>query len=87
LLLFFSINLAVASGSLVAVVGPVGSGKSSLLSSLIGEMEVTGGKVHVQVYRLMDHYCYTILEKNNNNNKINSSINILYNIFFLIFQC
>ena len=36
-------------GSLVAVVGHVGSGKSSLLSAVLGDMEKVEGHVHVQV--------------------------------------
>lgn len=38
------VNLNIARGSLVAVVGRVGSGKSSLLQGLIGEMRKTRGK-------------------------------------------
>lgn len=37
------IDLEVAEGSLVAVVGQVGSGKSSLLSAILGEMNVLEG--------------------------------------------
>ncbi|KAG0196953.1 hypothetical protein BGX28_009529, partial [Mortierella sp. GBA30] len=40
-----NINLKVKHGSLVAVVGPVGSGKSSLLQAMVGNMTLTGGKV------------------------------------------
>ncbi|XP_075174074.1 LOW QUALITY PROTEIN: multidrug resistance-associated protein 1-like [Anomaloglossus baeobatrachus] len=40
-----SINLSIEKGSLVAVVGQVGCGKSSLLSALLGEMEKVDGKV------------------------------------------
>ncbi|XP_069839782.1 multidrug resistance-associated protein 1-like isoform X2 [Dendropsophus ebraccatus] len=40
-----SINLSVQKGSLVAVVGQVGCGKTSLLSALLGEMEKVMGKV------------------------------------------
>ncbi|EMD34176.1 CsMn25 [Gelatoporia subvermispora B] len=39
------VNMAVQRGSLVAIVGPVGSGKSSLLQGLIGEMRQTQGHV------------------------------------------
>ena len=45
----FSINLEVDEGSLVAVVGVVGSGKSSLLSALLGEMDKLSGTVNVKV--------------------------------------
>ncbi len=44
-----SIDLSVEPGSLVAVVGEVGSGKSSLLSALLGEMEKVQGTVKVKV--------------------------------------
>ncbi|NWR69627.1 MRP1 protein, partial [Centropus unirufus] len=40
-----SIDLTVPQGSLVAVVGQVGAGKSSLLSALLGELEKKGGCV------------------------------------------
>lgn len=40
-----NINLDIPRGSLVAFVGPVGSGKSSLLQGLIGEMRRTEGSV------------------------------------------
>ena len=43
------INLSVEDGSLVGVVGPVGCGKSSLLSALIGEMEKVDGSVNIRV--------------------------------------
>lgn len=39
------ITLDIPYGKLVAIVGPVGSGKSSLLQGLIGEMRSTAGKV------------------------------------------
>uniref|UniRef100_A0A8C2UET6 ATP binding cassette subfamily C member 3 n=1 Tax=Coturnix japonica TaxID=93934 RepID=A0A8C2UET6_COTJA len=42
------INLLVPSGALVAVVGHVGCGKSSLLSALLGEMEKLEGEVAVK---------------------------------------
>uniref|UniRef100_A0A8C9FWN7 ABC-type glutathione-S-conjugate transporter n=1 Tax=Pavo cristatus TaxID=9049 RepID=A0A8C9FWN7_PAVCR len=43
-----SINLLVPSGALVAVVGHVGCGKSSLVSALLGEMEKLEGEVAVK---------------------------------------
>nr|XP_054762700.1 multidrug resistance-associated protein 1-like [Lytechinus pictus] len=43
-----NINLDIKQGSLIAVVGQVGCGKSSLLSALLGEMEKIDGKVFMQ---------------------------------------
>jgi ABC-type bacteriocin/lantibiotic exporter with double-glycine peptidase domain len=40
-----NINLAIPRGQLCAIVGPVGSGKSSLLQAMIGEMRRIEGKV------------------------------------------
>lgn len=40
-----NVNMAVPRGSLVAIVGAVGSGKSSLLQGLIGEMRVKSGSL------------------------------------------
>ncbi|CAM6097000.1 unnamed protein product [Calypogeia fissa] len=37
------INIAVSKGQLTAIVGSVGSGKSSLLQAIIGEMEIVDG--------------------------------------------
>ncbi|XP_063790448.1 multidrug resistance-associated protein 1 isoform X2 [Pseudophryne corroboree] len=42
------INLTIPNGSLVAVVGQVGCGKSSLLSALLGEMEKKDGYIVVK---------------------------------------
>ncbi|XP_047399638.1 ATP-binding cassette sub-family C member 3 [Sciurus carolinensis] len=43
-----SLNIQILKGALVAVVGPVGCGKSSLVSALLGEMEKLEGKVSVK---------------------------------------
>ena len=42
-----NLNFSIKKGSLVAVVGRVGSGKSSLLSALLGEMQRTNGFVNI----------------------------------------
>ncbi|KFO20675.1 Multidrug resistance-associated protein 6 [Fukomys damarensis] len=42
------INLTVPQGCLLAVVGPVGAGKSSLLSALLGELSKLEGSVSIQ---------------------------------------
>ena len=47
--LTYSINLHIKPGQLVAVVGHVGAGKSSLISALLGEMEKLTGRVLVKV--------------------------------------
>uniref|UniRef100_A0A8C6UW71 Multidrug resistance-associated protein 1 n=1 Tax=Neogobius melanostomus TaxID=47308 RepID=A0A8C6UW71_9GOBI len=44
----FSLNVQIPEGSLVAVVGLVGSGKSSLLSALLGEMDKIEGTASVK---------------------------------------
>ena len=46
------INLKIKKGSLVGVVGAVGTGKSSLCSAILGEMNKTSGSVVSQVWFL-----------------------------------
>uniref|UniRef100_A0A915LA63 ABC transporter domain-containing protein n=1 Tax=Romanomermis culicivorax TaxID=13658 RepID=A0A915LA63_ROMCU len=41
------VNLNVEPGQLIAVVGPVGCGKSSMLSAILGEMNKSEGSVVV----------------------------------------
>jgi ATP-binding cassette, subfamily C (CFTR/MRP), member 1 len=41
------INISIEKGSLTAIVGNVGSGKSSLLSAMLGEMECITGNVRL----------------------------------------
>ncbi|CAG5100511.1 Oidioi.mRNA.OKI2018_I69.XSR.g17031.t1.cds [Oikopleura dioica] len=41
------IELKVSSGNIVAVVGPVGSGKSSMISTLLGELHSDSSKIHI----------------------------------------
>jgi len=44
-----SLDFSIETGELVAVVGHVGSGKSSLISSLLGEMEKKKGYIGLKV--------------------------------------
>lgn len=41
--------MSVTSGSLTAVIGAVGAGKSSLLSATLGEMHRSSGTVSIKV--------------------------------------
>ncbi|XP_015175307.1 PREDICTED: multidrug resistance-associated protein 1 isoform X4 [Polistes dominula] len=43
-----NINMTIEQGQLVAVVGSVGSGKSSLISAFLGEMEKLNGRVNTK---------------------------------------
>lgn len=47
------IDLKIKKGELVAVVGAVGSGKSSFVSALLGEMVKVNGLVNVSVCLLI----------------------------------
>lgn len=47
--MLFSINIKISKEELVAIVGAVGSGKSSIISTLIGEIEKIEGRVNVSV--------------------------------------
>ncbi|KAH9503693.1 Multidrug resistance-associated protein 1, partial [Bulinus truncatus] len=43
-----NINISIDDGSLVGIVGAVGTGKSSLLSAMLGDLEKTQGKVTIK---------------------------------------
>ncbi|GIY00679.1 multidrug resistance-associated protein 1 [Caerostris extrusa] len=45
-----NINLHVRQGQLIAIIGPVGAGKSSLLSSLLGELHKKSGSIDIVAY-------------------------------------
>ena len=49
----FRLNLLIPEGSLVAVVGQVGSGKSTFISTLCGETEVLEGRISVKVRNIL----------------------------------
>lgn len=57
-----NINFNLSSGALLAVTGPIGSGKSSLLMSILGEMRPTAGKIKQQgrvVYAPQNPWVFT----------------------------
>ena len=43
-----NVNITVKQGQLVGVVGSVGSGKSSLISALLGEMKTVSGTANTK---------------------------------------
>ncbi|XP_072393692.1 ATP-binding cassette sub-family C member 4-like [Diabrotica undecimpunctata] len=43
-----NINLNISDGQLIGIIGPVGSGKSSLLQTLLGELDITEGNMRVR---------------------------------------
>ena len=47
--LHFRIDIKIERGKLVAIVGAVGSGKSSTISAMLGEMEKIQGEVLLNV--------------------------------------
>ncbi len=42
-----NVNLLVQPGTLAAIIGPVGSGKSSLIQTILGELKIDAGIVDV----------------------------------------
>ena len=48
-LFLYSLNLEITRNSFVAVVGPVGCGKSSLLSAIMSEMPKINGSMSIGV--------------------------------------
>ena len=51
-LIFENINLSIKHGDFVYLVGETGSGKSSLVKSLYGEIKVSAGNIYVTGYNL-----------------------------------
>ena len=54
---FCSINLQILPGQLVAIVGQVGAGKSSLIQAMLGEMKKQEGNVTLNVKSGVVEYC------------------------------
>ncbi len=53
-----SINLKIDDGELVAVVGQVGTGKSSLVSAILGEMKMLRGNITINVRLLVYQFVW-----------------------------
>src|SRR5699024_384933 len=56
----FRINLQVEKGSLIALCGQSGSGKSSLLSAILGEMHLIQGSIHLAPNEAISYVPQTI---------------------------
>ena len=52
-LVLSKVNFSVEEGEMVYLTGPVGSGKSSLLKTIYGELPVEGGKAEVLSINLL----------------------------------
>jgi ABC-type transport system involved in cytochrome bd biosynthesis fused ATPase/permease subunit len=50
-----NLKLKVCKGAFIAIVGRVGSGKSSLLQSMVGEMRKTRGEVYYSLSTIFKH--------------------------------
>ena len=55
-----SINVQVKEGELVAIVGQVGTGKSSLVSAILGEMQTLQGNITIKVCTLQSYVVFTL---------------------------
>lgn len=45
-----NVNLLVQPGTLAAIIGPVGSGKSSLIQAILGELKISSGSIDVSLH-------------------------------------
>ena len=52
------ITLSIRSGQFIGVTGRIGSGKTSLLNSLMGELHKTSGQLAIQDHRLRQGFGY-----------------------------
>lgn len=84
------LNVCIPEGSLVAVVGHVGSGKSSLLSALLGEMEKLEGTIAVKVAALLHHITLWRIISSLEQHRTRTYLNIVHLVckaFVIVFVC
>eukprot|EP00971_Amphidinium_carterae_P012722 250661-Amphidinium_carterae.2 len=60
-----SINLSIRAGSLVALVGPTASGKTSFLRAILGEMPLASSAGGVQTREMAIYHCETRHDRRN----------------------
>ena len=88
--LYFRISLTIESGILVGIVGHVGSGKSSLIAALLGEMEKLTGNViiNVRLIKFDDNPPppQVVLPKGTVSSRVSDSIATTMNIVSWIWQ-
>ena len=72
--------MEISEGSLVAIVGTVGSGKTSLVSALIGELFKISGKVMCRVRN--DFYLYIYIHIHQGINSLCTSTSMVSKCFF-----
>ena len=63
-------------GQLIAIVGSVGSGKSSLLSAILNEMELISGRVNIKANKSIA-YCSQLAWIQNASLRFNFNFNLL----------
>ena len=57
----FKMNIFLFAGHLTIVVGPIGSGKSSLLMAMLGELnQLSGSIITWQVYHSLSRFAFKI---------------------------
>lgn len=60
-----NINIKIEPGKLIAIVGQVGSGKSSLLNTILKELNLNSGSIQVHQPSLKDRFDNVFLTKMN----------------------
>ena len=74
-LILENINFKVNQGQLIAIVGVVGSGKSSLLNAILNEMELISGRVNIKANKSIA-YCSQLAWIQNASLRFNFNYNL-----------